>query len=772
MANPVDGKRQRKARMSRASREVAPLREFLGKVQRDLKYEAAGLALVGLGVLLVMSFLGEASGIVSDALVRSCRVLLGDMAPLIPAGPAALGVFIMVRRRLPPFTPRTAGAIVAVLDAALVLHSSIEPGTEYVNAGRGYGGGVIGAVLAVLLRKGFGQSGLWVAAVIAGVVAVSLVANASPGKIAGAVVKGIRLCVTSLKRSMEDFFYEAADLSDEGEAACTVGDAVEKAPAVAPAAVQTGGGQPPCVDAAAETRPGDGAGVVIPLSRASRRASRQARATGGEGGAAAPEQLTLSTHGPYEIPPLSLLDRQQGRPKALRPDRDIEDRAKTLEETLQSFGVQAKVVQVSRGPAVTRFELQPGPGVKVASITSLANDIALNLAAQDVRIEAPIPGKSAVGIEVPNTEVTLVHLRDVLDTKEFKESPSNLTVALGKDIAGRPIVSTLEKMLHVLIAGATGSGKSVCINSIITSILFKSKPDEVKMLLVDPKMVELSVYDGIPHLVAPVVTDPKKAAGALRWVVREMEKRYQTFVSAGVRDIAKYNQAAAALGEERLPFIVVVIDELSDLMMVAPVDVEDAIFRLAQMARASGIHLVVATQRPSVDVVTGTIKANIPSRIAFTVSSQIDSRTILDAAGAEKLVGKGDMLFFPVGATKAVRAQGAYINEREVERVVNFVREQGGPRYEEIVTEPEQESGNRQEGADDLFPQAVKIVVEAGQASVSLLQRKLPIGYARAARLIDAMEERGFVGPYEGSKPREVRLTFQEYQRIFGQDGV
>ncbi|MGE5542773.1 MAG: DNA translocase FtsK 4TM domain-containing protein, partial [Bacillota bacterium] len=704
-----------------------------------------------------------------------CRVLLGDMAPLIPAGPAALGLFLMIRRRLPPFTPRTAGAIVAVLDAALVLHSSIAPGTEYVNAKRGYGGGVTGAVLAILLRKGFGQSGLWVAAAIAGVVAISLVANASPGKIAGAVVRGVRWMAAALKRSMEDFFYEASDLSGEGEAAAADTDEVLEAevPAAMPAAVQAAAGQPSAEDAVGGGKsPAEGAGVVIPISRAAKRPSRQSKSSTGEGGLPRPEQLTLSTQGPYQIPPLSLLDRQQARPKALRPDRDIEDRAKTLEETLQSFGVQAKVVQVSRGPAVTRFELQPGPGVKVASITSLANDIALNLAAQDVRIEAPIPGKSAVGIEVPNTEVTLVHLRDVLDSKEFRESPSNVTVALGKDIAGRPIVSTLEKMLHVLIAGATGSGKSVCINSIITSILFKSKPDEVKMLLVDPKMVELSVYDGIPHLVAPVVTDPKKAAGALRWVVREMEKRYQTFVSAGVRDIGKYNQAAVALGEDRLPFIVVVIDELSDLMMVAPVDVEDAIFRLAQMARASGIHLVVATQRPSVDVVTGTIKANIPSRIAFTVSSQIDSRTILDAAGAEKLVGKGDMLFFPVGATKAVRAQGAYINEREVERVVAFVREQGGPRYEEIVTEAEQESGSRQEGADDLFPQAVKIVVEAGQASVSLLQRKLPIGYARAARLIDAMEERGFVGPYEGSKPREVRLTFQEYQRIFGQDGV
>ena len=748
------------------------MREFLERIQRDVKYEAAGLGLVGLAVLLVMSFLGEASGVLSDALVRACRVLLGDMAPLVPAGPAALGIFLIVRRRLPPFTPRTAGAIVAILDAALLLHSSIAPGTEYLNGMRGYGGGVIGALLTVLLRKGFGQSGLWIAAGLAGIVGVSLIANASPGKIARAILEGLKACVGSVKRSMEDFFYSDADEEEDGEEA-GVGAAVDARTAGEQGGRASNGREvvTPDVPApggrGAETPAIEGGGVVIPLARGPKKPAKPAGKPRGE--VSEPEQMSLiGARGPYEIPPLSLLDRQQGKVRGTGTGgRHGDDRAKTLEETLGSFGVQAKVVQVSHGPSITRFEVQPGPGVKVASITSLANDIALNLAAQDVRIEAPIPGKSAVGIEVPNTEVTLVHLRDVLDTKEFRESPSTLTVALGKDIAGRPIVSTLEKMLHVLIAGATGSGKSVCINSIITSILFKSKPDEVKMLLVDPKMVELSIYDGIPHLLAPVVTDPKKAAGALRWVVREMEKRYQMFVSAGVRDIGKYNQAAAALGEERLPFIVVVIDELSDLMMVAPADVEDAIFRLAQMARASGIHLVVATQRPSVDVVTGTIKANIPSRIAFTVSSQIDSRTILDGAGAEKLVGKGDMLFFPVGATKATRAQGAYINEREVERVVRFAREQGGPRYEEVVIESETESAVRHEGTDDLFPQAVKIVVEAGQASVSLLQRKLPIGYARAARLIDAMEERGFVGPYEGSKPREVRLTFPEYQRIF-----
>lgn len=737
------------------------MQPFLKRVQQDLKFEATGLILVGIAVLLVMAFLGEASGIVSDALVRGCRVLVGDVAFLIPVSLGIAGVYLMIRRRIPGFSPRMAGVVLGLLDMFMLLHAPIPAGSEIAVGREGFGGGVVGGVLALLLRKGFGQSGLVVTGVIAGVVSVSLVVNASPAVIARWLALNARGALATLRESLEGLFYDS-DARDEDE---ETGEYVAPAPVAAedevhlPEPAAPGG-----VPEAAGNAQVDAAGP-----RAAKRPRQKPAA--GPGEQAAPEQLTLTTHGPYDLPPLSLLDRPQAKPRTGRTERDNEDKGKILEETLASFGVQAKVVQISRGPAVTRFELQPGPGVKVASITSLANDIALNLASDDVRIEAPIPGKSVIGIEVPNSEITVVHLRDILDTREFKESPSKLTVALGKDISGKPIVSSLEKMLHLLIAGATGSGKSVCINSIITSILFKAKPNEVKMLLIDPKMVELSAYDGIPHLLVPVVTDPKKAAGALRWVVKEMEKRYQRFVSAGVRDIAKFNQAAVALGEETLPFIVVVIDELSDLMMVAPVEVEDAIFRLAQMARASGIHLVVATQRPSVDVITGTIKANIPSRIAFAVSSQVDSRTILDSAGAEKLVGRGDMLFFPVGATKGLRAQGAFIGEKELDRVVAYAAAQAGPSYESAVLESEPEAEKRHEGEDEYFAQAVKIVVEAGQASVSLLQRKLPIGYARAARLIDAMEERGFVGPYEGSKPREVRMNYQEYERIFKESG-
>ncbi len=481
------------------------------------------------------------------------------------------------------------------------------------------------------------------------------------------------------------------------------------------------------------------------------------------------EQPMLTEDIFYELPPAGILVKSKPQARTQSSQR-IEERAKIIEKTLLSFGVAAKVVNVSQGPAVTRFELQPGPGVKVASIVNLSQDLALALAAQDVRMEAPIPGRSAVGIEVPNRDVSMVHLRDVFESREFKNTPSTLTIALGKDISGRSVVTSLDKCVHLLIAGATGSGKSVCINSIIASILFKARPDQVKLLLVDPKRVELSAWSHVPHLIAPVVTDPKKASSALRWAIKEMESRYEKFTKVGTRDIERYNQIATPPGSLKpaLPYIVIIIDELSDLMMVAPAEVEDSIFRLAQMARASGIYLVVATQRPSVDVITGTIKANIPSRIAFAVSSQIDSRTILDMGGAEKLLGRGDMLFFPVGAAKPLRAQGAYLSEREIDEIVSFTSNQAKPQFAPgVLSVPESTVQEVEIQEDALFPQAVRIVVEAKQASVSLLQRRLPIGYSRAARLIDAMELKGFVGPYEGSKPREVKLSISDYLRLF-----
>ncbi len=467
---------------------------------------------------------------------------------------------------------------------------------------------------------------------------------------------------------------------------------------------------------------------------------------------------------PYKLPPFHLLNKPAGAGKG-GGGTDYKANARKLEQTLESFGVRTKVLEVVRGPAVTRYELMPDVGVKVSRIVSLTDDIALALAAKDIRMEAPIPGKSAIGIEVPNTEVSVVTMREVMESAAFHDASSKLSVVLGRDISGQPIVGNLAKMPHLLVAGATGSGKSVCINAIITSVLYKARPDEVKFLMVDPKMVELNVYNGIPHLLAPVVTDPRRASLALKKIVQEMEKRYELFSKSSTRNMEGYNAQALEKGVEPLPYIIVIVDELADLMMVAAGDVEDAITRLAQMARAAGIHLIIATQRPSVDVITGVIKANIPSRIAFGVSSQVDSRTILDSVGAEKLLGRGDMLYLPVGESKPLRIQGAFLSDQEVEAVVNYVRAQEEAEYrEELVPEVEEQPDNGDEFQDELFDQAAQIVLEAKQASVSLLQRRLRIGYTRAARLIDSMEAQNIIGPYEGSKPREVLMSLEQFQ--------
>ena len=478
----------------------------------------------------------------------------------------------------------------------------------------------------------------------------------------------------------------------------------------------------------------------------------------------------------YEYPPIELLSKSKA--KALKGGaKALTDTATKLQKTLYSFGVSAKVENVSVGPAITRYELKPAEGVRVSKIANLADDIALNLAAETIRIEAPIPGKQAVGIEVPNKEKETVHLREILESKEFQENKSKLTIALGKDVAGNPQLADIAKMPHVLIAGSTGSGKSVCINTIITSIIYNAKPSEVKMVMVDPKVVELSVYNGIPHLLIPVVTDPKKAAGALAWAVQEMDDRYNKFASKGVRDLKGYNKAIEKEGGiGKLPQIVIIVDELADLMMVAAKDVEEAICRLAQKARAAGMHLVIATQRPSVDVITGLIKANIPSRIAFAVSSQVDSRTILDSVGAEKLLGKGDMLFFPSGAPKPSRVQGTFVSDEEVEKIVDFVKSNGTATYSEDILESiennnktDKELAQEQAEDDDTDPflmDAIQTVVETGQASTSFIQRRFKVGYARAGRIIDQMEERGVISGYQGSKPREVLMTLDKLNEL------
>ena len=470
----------------------------------------------------------------------------------------------------------------------------------------------------------------------------------------------------------------------------------------------------------------------------------------------------------YEFPPIQLLSK--GEVKAIKGGKKaVADIATKLQKTLYSFGVSAKVENVSVGPAITRYELKPAEGVRVNKIANLADDIALNLAAETIRIEAPIPGKQAVGIEVPNKENEVVHLRDVIESNAFKNHPSKLGFALGKNVAGEEVIADIASMPHVLIAGSTGSGKSVCINTIITSIIYKAKPSEVKLVMVDPKVVELSVYNGIPHLLIPVVTDPKKAAGALAWAVQEMVNRYSLFAEKGVRDIKGYNEALEKEnGGEKLPQIVIIIDELADLMMVAPNDVEDAVCRLAQMARAAGMHLVIATQRPSVDVITGIIKANIPSRIAFAVSSQVDSRTILDMVGAEKLLGKGDMLFYPSGVPKPIRVQGSFVSDKEVEKIVDFLKSNGEASYSEDIiekietakgTDKEVKEKDDDDDTDELLMEAIDVVVETRQASTSFIQRRFKVGYARAGRIIDQMEERGIISGYQGSKPREVLMT-------------
>ena len=483
----------------------------------------------------------------------------------------------------------------------------------------------------------------------------------------------------------------------------------------------------------------------------------------------------------YKFPSLELLDNKKST-KGGVTQKEINEKAALLDKTLADFGVKGHISEVSVGPAITRYEFQPASGVKVSKIVNLSDDIALNLAASGIRIEAPIPGKAAVGIEVANKETSTVSLREIIDTPTFKEAKSKLTVALGKDIAGQPVITDLGKMPHLLIAGATGSGKSVCMNTLIVSILYKAKPDEVKFLMVDPKMVELGNYNGIPHLIAPVVTDAKKAASSLRWAVMEMERRYELFANTGNKDIERYNNYAeekinqAKTEEEKqqieiLPYIIILIDELADLMMVAPADVEDAICRLAQMARAAGMHLVVATQRPSVDVITGIIKANIPSRIAFSVSSQVDSRTILDMGGAEKLLGRGDMLFFPSGLPKPKRVQGVYVSDKEIDRVVEAIKQQGQPKYDENIGNMPilSENNNKmEEEEDELIGEACKLFIENGQASISALQRRFRIGYNRAARIIDQMEQKGMIGPYEGSKPRQVKITLDEYYQQYG----
>ncbi len=642
---------------------------------------------------------------------------------------------------------------------------------------QGEGGGAAGGLLTVPLVMTFGPAGAFIilmaASIITFVLATNLTFKAFLVRLKGLVSRVGQFCVGILSRKGKGTDDKSAAEWEGITDRTRINEAREKAPEIFDFAEREEAGsdhKPRETDEKSQSREAGSAEQVAGEGKENRRVKAE-RVKSAE-----VEELNLDHTAlrkldeDYKHPSTELLKSTEGTGKT-GSKKELQDTAVKLEQTLSSFGVNAKVINVNRGPTVTRYELSPGAGVKVSKIVGLADDLALNLAAPAVRIEAPIPGKAAVGIEIPNREISPVCLRDVVESREFKNFPSNLAFAIGKDIAGRTVIGDIARMPHLLIAGATGSGKSVCINTLITSILYKARPDQVKLLMVDPKVVELGVYNGIPHLLIPVVTDPRKAAGALNWAVQEMVSRYNLFAEKGVRDIKGYNSVLKDEGVEALlPQVVIIIDELADLMMVAPNDVEDAICRLAQMARAAGMHLVVATQRPSVDVITGVIKANIPSRISFAVSSQVDSRTILDVAGAEKLLGKGDMLYYPVGEPKPIRLQGALISDKEVEAVVQYIKNQAEASYDEDIIEKLENEGERAESDpgdnDVLLPQAIDMVVETGQASISIIQRRFKVGYARAARLIDQMEARGIVGGFEGSKPRRVLVSKLQWEEM------
>jgi len=726
----------------------------------NIKREILGISLLAGAFLGMICLLTPSAGTVAFFIEKAIRALAGEGRFLLPFLMLFWGIKLLMGTGLGAINRAWGGAILFLV-ALTALHA-LSPQAGWREASGGLGGGLLGAVFYFVFYRSFGLVGTFIILGALFLVGLLLCANAPLRSLGSSLGSRLVNFYSSIKGWLSDFIFEEVEEEDNIPVIIdnTRSEGTEEGPASLPAEILG--------DAAArEVEDSEPRGTVLRLVRPGEYGldslSPGEKQSGPDG---------TGQQGYYKLPPFSMLSRP-ARSKNVRNNKDISENIRILEETLDNFGVRARVTQVSRGPAITRYEIQPPPGIKVSRIVGLADDIALSMASPDVRIEAPIPGKAAVGIEVPNIEITMVHLRELLETEQFREAASKLTVVLGKDIAGNPIMADLTRMPHLLIAGATGAGKSVCLNTIISGILFKATPEEVKFLIIDPKMVELTTYNGIPHLISPVVTDPKKAANALRWAVKEMEYRYELFAAAGVRDITRYNTARGKKDNivNPLPFIVVIIDELADLMMVAPADVEDSICRLAQMARAAGMHLVIATQRPSVDVITGLIKANIPSRTSFAVSSQVDSRTILDMGGAEKLLGKGDMLFFPVGAPKPIRVQGAYLSDREVETLVSFWKKQAEPVYNETVIGEMQKMNQEDNHDDELLPRAVELFIESGHASISLLQRRLHIGYARAARLVDIMERRGIVGGFEGSRPRAVLMTLEQYETSFKEKG-
>lgn len=735
------------------------------KLKKQLQFELLGL------LFIFLSIFSSGASVISDGFIPSSlenlfKLFLGIWYFLLSIYLLFIGIYLVVKRKFPTFyTKFSVGTLIFFLGMLLFTHIQtfdrllVDPSDtsilkaswdHYIHYIQGdgvtsqLGGGLVGAILFAITYYLFSFAGAKIVAIFSLIIGILFITNLSLGNMYNGMKQTVQKWYEILRSK-----WEKSKISRQNKE--TKADAETLETSVVPK---------PEVEASEELD------VQYSFDEHTGQASLDIEDTENPPVEDIEEieetyEMDVGDDNEYVLPGIDLLD-ETVKHSQHREKSAIQKTVKVLEETFQSFGVNAKITKAHVGPAVTKYEVQPEAGVKVSRVLNLQDDIALALAAQDIRIEAPIPGKSAIGIEVPNNEIATVSIREVLSVDE--QLHKKLLFALGRDISGQVIEGELNKMPHILIAGATGSGKSVCINGIITSILMRAKPSEVKMMMIDPKKVELNVYNGIPHLLTPVVTDPKKASMALKKVVAEMEHRYELFSETGTRNLEAYNkyiQKQNELTDEKqplLPYIVVLVDELADLMMVAAKDVEDSITRLAQMARAAGIHLIIATQRPSVDVITGIIKANIPSRIAFSVSSQVDSRTILDIGGAEKLLGRGDMLYIPVGKSKPIRVQGAFLSDTEVERVVNHCVEQQKASYQEDMI-PDQNPETTTEVEDELFDDAVQLVIEMQSASVSMLQRRFRIGYNRAARLIDTMEDHQIVGPYEGNKPRVVLVS-------------
>ncbi|MGM0502154.1 MAG: DNA translocase FtsK [Bacillota bacterium] len=742
------------------------MKETLENIWAKRKFEFGGLLLITISILdMITKFSQSTTGVVGVVIADFFRFLAGDGRLAITLLLFVWGVGMIYRSEIKfIINARGIGLGIILLMFFSTLHLNSTPAKEFVTGLRGAGGGIIGATILYILRKTVADTGSYIilgTGFIIGLLLLLDVALAnlledlkdlfssavtkSYHKIKSIVIKTIK----GIRNAVQGIISSGAKLTQKIKSNSKQ-EQVEHNKSQSLAQQKTARDK---VAAAKETVEDNTATTTS--SKQNKNQTVKAKKSNSK------IKVELDSEEGYQLPPLDLLD-NAGDSEAMHNNKQ-----EILTRTLDNFGINAQVTDVNFGPTITRYEIEPAPGVKVSKIVNLADDIALSLAASDVRVEAPIPGKAAVGIEVPNDSRKLVTLREILESDRFQEADSKLTMALGKDIDGQAAIADLSKMPHMLVAGATGSGKSVFVNGVINSMLYKATPEEVKFLLVDPKMVELTIYKGLPHLVAPVVTDPKKAATALRWVVEEMENRYELFSGSNSRGLESYNQQLKAEGKDPLPYIVVVIDELADLMMVAANEVEDAICRLAQKARAAGIHLILATQRPSVDVVTGLIKANIPTRLSFSLTSQTDSRTILDQGGAEKLLGQGDMLFSPVDANQPLRLQGAFVSERELKEVVEFIKRQEDPQFAEKIADIKDDDVEIEldDEKDELYKEAVKIVAQE-RASISLLQRKLRIGYNRAARMIDTMEKENIVGPHRGSKAREVLINENDVEEI------